>query len=98
MSLPPSSSNLLIFRDELAVLIILGHRGLEVPEFALGVLWDEKFECEGQDDTHWDLGGRRKDFGKGKEGWKVERRERKGEEGNLWEREWGYLVDLGMSG
>jgi hypothetical protein len=23
---------------------------------------------------------------------------RKGEEGNIWERDWGHLVDLGMSG
>lgn len=67
---------------------------LVVRELVLVVLWD--VDPEGME--------RRKRFGQidGKVGerrnWKVERLERKGEEGNIWEREWGYLVDIGMSG
>ena len=29
--------------------------------------------------------------------WRVERLQRKEEEMDLWQRDWGYLVDLGMS-
>jgi hypothetical protein len=61
--------------------------GLAVQDFTLAVLWDEP---KGEE------GGRER-FGEGKR-WKVERIERKGEEGNIWERDWGHLVDLGMSG
>jgi hypothetical protein len=63
----------------------------KVEDFTLVVLWDE---VEGEE-------GRRERFGAGigeRKRWKVERLERKGEEGNIWERDWGYLVDLGMSG
>ncbi|KAE9382125.1 hypothetical protein N431DRAFT_507007 [Stipitochalara longipes BDJ] len=59
--------------------------GLEASELVVGVLWDE---AEGE--------GRREKFG-GETNWRVERLQRKREENDLWEREWGYLVDLSMS-
>ncbi|KAH8751579.1 hypothetical protein BGZ57DRAFT_116238 [Hyaloscypha finlandica] len=65
----------------------LKRSGLAVQDFTLAVLWDEETGEE----------GRRERFGEGKR-WKVERIVRKGEEGNIWERDWGHLVDLGMSG
>ena len=65
----------------------LKRSGLAVQDFTLAVLWDE---ATGEE-------GRRERFGEGKR-WKVERIVRKGEEGNIWERDWGHLVDLGMSG
>ena len=65
-----------------------------IPEVVLGVLWDEAE----------DENGRREGFGMRGEGegdrgrkWKVEKWH-KVEENDLWEREWGYLVDLSMSG
>ena len=68
-----------------------GGLGVKVEDFTLVVLWDE---VKGEE-------GRRERFGEGvgeRKRWKVEKLERTGEEGNIWEREWGYLVDLGMSG
>ena len=65
--------------------------GLLAKEVVLSVLWDVK-DGEERKERFGVSGGREK----GK--WRVESVERKGEEGSLWEREWGYLVDLGMSG
>jgi hypothetical protein len=76
----------------------IGGLELEVPELTLGVFWDVK---EGGKEMRERFGNgveNRGVEGEGKRKWKVERMERKGEEGNLWERDWGYLVDLGMSG
>jgi hypothetical protein len=65
----------------------LKNSGLAVQDFTLAVLWDEPKGEEGE----------RERFGEGKR-WKVERIGRKGEEGKIWGRDWGHLVDLGMSG
>jgi hypothetical protein len=75
--------------------------GLDIEELVIGVPWDvggEGFEMH--------LGvERRERFGKVEDGvlggersrWRVERLQRKEEEMDLWQRDWGYLVDLGMS-
>jgi len=66
--------------------------GLVAEEVVLGVPWDVRDEAVERRERFGMSDGER---AKGK--WRVERLERMGE-GNLWEREWGYLVDLGMSG
>ena len=75
--------------------------GLDIEELVIGVPWDvggEVFEKN--------LGvERRERFGKVEERvlggerrwWRIERLQRKEEEMDLWQRDWGYLVDLGMS-
>jgi hypothetical protein len=70
---------------------------LEVPELILGVFWDVR---EGGEEMRERFGKIEGEGGRERTGrkWKVERMERKGEEGNIWERDWGYLVDLEMSG
>jgi hypothetical protein len=75
--------------------------GLDIEELVIGVPWDvggEGFE------KHLGV-ERRERFGKVEDGvlggersrWRVERLQRKEEEMDLWQRDWGYLVDLGMS-
>lgn len=67
--------------------------GLEIEELVLCVGWDEAEGC----------GGREGFAIMGKEGgkrWRVKRvweGEDLGANVDVWEREWGYLVDMGMS-
>jgi hypothetical protein len=68
---------------------------LPARELILGVLWDESENIVGRRETFGAL--QERGLGETSErSWSVEKWDRK-EEYDLWERDWGYLIDLSMS-
>ncbi len=86
-------------KGEVEVLSWIEGTGLDVEELVIGVPWDV-----GGENLERELGVQRRErFGKKVEGgvlggerrrWRVERLQRKEEEMDIWQRDWGYLIDF----
>jgi hypothetical protein len=86
-------------KGEVEMLSWIEGAGLDIEELVIGVPWDVGGEI-----LERELGvERRERFGKKVEGgvskgegrkWRVVRLERKAEELDIWQRDWGYLIDF----